>query len=171
MNSFRTFFTYLWIGLLAIAFFFSNSAIAQAEDYLDLYPKAELIGSNPKAKIDIYGSPGTQQPPIGKADVGDLVRVIEQATDNSGDRWNRVQLLNATHLEGWISEESVSLQEATSEIIPANPYFQINQFYPDSSYQSSSSQGSRLPLGQGNLTTQYPRQEKIQGNNQYPSQQ
>jgi hypothetical protein len=139
MKSFYSLFVYGLIGLFAIALCFSYPAIAQA-DYLDLYPTAQLIGSDPKAIIEIYGSPGTQQPAIAKAEVGDRVRVIEQAFDNDGNRWDRIQLLKSSQLEGWISEELIKLQDTVPATPPSNPYFQINPF----------SQGKGWSQNQGN---------------------
>jgi hypothetical protein len=139
MKSLYSWFVYVLIGLFTIALCSSYPAIAQA-DYLDHYPHAQLIGSDPKATLEIYGSPDKQQPAIAKAEVGDRVRVIEQAFDNDGNRWDRVQLLESSQLEGWISEESIKLQDTLPKTTPSNPYFQINP----------SSQGQGWSQNQGN---------------------
>jgi hypothetical protein len=158
MKSLYSWFVYVLIGLFSIALCFFYPAIAQA-DYLDLYPQAQLIGSDPKATLEIYGSPGRQQPAIAKAEVGDRVRVIEQAYDNDGNRWDRVQLLESSQIEGWISEELIKLQDTFPNTPRSNPYFQINQ----------SSQGKGWFQNPGNFTTQFSPQEQIHGNgiNQY----
>jgi Mrp family chromosome partitioning ATPase len=121
MKSLYSWFVYVLIGLFSIALCFFYPAIAQA-DYLDHYPHAQLIGSDPKATLEIYGSPGTQQPAIAKAEVGDQVRVIEQAFDNNGNRWDRIQLLKSSQVEGWISAESIKLQllEASEQLAKVN---------------------------------------------------
>lgn len=81
----------------------------------DINQPALLIAPDPDFQINVYPKPSTDKRRVGYGSGGDTVTVMEQVGSNQGYIWNYVRFEKSPHLEGWIREDFVAIQETVGE--------------------------------------------------------
>ena len=121
-----------WVlGVIAcIGLWFNLTIPALANQ--EMYQSALLISSEPNIPLAIYPDPSFEQVALGHGEVGDEILLLEQIYNNQGDLCDRVRLLKAPQLEGWIADVYVKREPSENHI--KNPYEQTNQSYSQENY-------------------------------------
>jgi hypothetical protein len=136
----------LLIGL-AIPVMAANNQSNQA-----MNQPATLISPEPSFKIGVYPKPSSSPKRIGFGVGGDRITILEQVGSNEGDTWDYIQFENPKHVEGWVKDEFVVLQEGD------RPALRVRQNSRQPDLQGNSYRNGY----QGNLQQSYRQQ------NQYP---
>ncbi len=108
------------IGLLAVVATiavglgnFSSALAADAYNYQnnqELNQSATLTASNSDRPINFYPQPDLRKPPLGKAQTGARVTVLQQISGNRGKQWDYVKFENEKQSEGWIQQDFIAIQ-------------------------------------------------------------
>ena len=104
-----------------IAFFFSSVSSALAADKYSNYQSnqelnqpATLTAPSRDRPIKVYPQPDFKKSPLGKAQKGDRVTVIQQIEGNKGTQWDYVKFEQEDQKEGWIQQDYVAIQTQQS---------------------------------------------------------
>ncbi len=121
----------LLILITTIAFFLGGISTALAADTYGNYQNnqelnqaATLTAPSSDRPIEIYPQPDSKKSPLGKAQKGDRVIVMQQIEGNRGTQWDYVKFEQKDRGEGWIQQDYVAIQtqqSSQSEQKPAQP--------------------------------------------------
>ena len=135
------------VAITIVTFFLNGISSALAADTYGNYQNnqelnqaATLTAPSSDRPIKIYPQPDDKKLPLGKAQKGDRVTVIQQIAGNKGTQWDYVKFEQEDRGEGWIQQDYVAVQTQQSsqnEQKPAqqsqsSPTYSQQEDYPDS---------------------------------------
>ena len=141
----------LLVLVTAISFFLGGISTALAADTYGNYQnnqelnQAATLTAASSGPIEIYPQPDSKKSPLGKAQKGDRVIVIQQIEGNRGTQWDYVKFEQEDRGEGWIQQDYVAIQQQSSqsEQKPAqqsqsqsSPTYSQQEDYPNSQQSS-----------------------------------
>ena len=143
----------LLVLVTAIAFLLGGISTALAADTYGNYQNnqelnqaATLTAPSSDRPIKIYPQPDDKKSPLGKAQKGDRVTVMQQIAGNKGTQWDYVKFEQEDRGEGWIQQDYVAIQtqqSSQSEQKPAqqsqsqsSPTYSQQEDYSDSQQSS-----------------------------------
>ena len=107
--------------ITTIAFFFgsvSTALAASSYDYQnnqELNQSATLTAPSSDRAIQIYPQPDLKKTPLGKAQKGDRVTLLEKIQSDGGEQWGHVKFENEKQSEGWIQQDYIATQTQQSK--------------------------------------------------------
>ena len=143
----------LLVLVTTIAFFLGSISTTLAADTYGNYQNnqelnqaATLTAPSSDRPIKIYPQPDSQKSPLGKAQKGDRVTVVQQIAGNKGTQWDYVKFEQEDQGEGWIQQDYVAIQTqqssqseqkpAQQSQSPSTSTYSQQEDYPDSQQSS-----------------------------------
>ena len=144
----------------AIAFFLGGISTALAADTYSNYQNnqelnqaATLTAPSSDRPIKIYPQPDSRKSPLGKAQKGERVTVMQQIAGNRGTQWDYVKFEQEDRAEGWIQQDYVAIQTQQSSQSEQKPAQQ-------SQSQSSLTYSQQEDYPDTQQTSKYETQQK-----------
>ncbi len=126
--------------IATVSFFFSSISSALAADTYNNYQTnqelnqpATLTAPSSDRPIKVYPQPDLRKSPLGEAQTGDRVIVMQQIEGNRGEQWDYVKFDQEDQGEGWIQQDYVAIQTQQSNQKDQKPS-QQSQSQSTSSY-------------------------------------
>lgn len=146
--------------IATVSFFFSSVSNALAADKYSNYQSnqelnqpATLTAPSSDRPIKIYAQPDFRKSPLGKAQKGDRVTVLQQIEGNKGKQWDYVKFDREDRGEGWIQQDYVAIQTQQSNQKEQKPAQQ-------SQSQSASSYSQQEDYPDTQQSSKYQTQQK-----------
>ncbi len=128
------------VVIITVTLFFSGISSSLAADTYNNYQAnqelnqpATLTAPSSDLPIKIYAQPDFKKSPLGKAQKGDRVTILQQIEGNRGKQWDYVKFEQKDRGEGWIQQDYVAVQTQQSDQSEQKPA-QQSQSQSTSSY-------------------------------------